>query len=359
MGFIYCPECGSRISDKAKECPYCGFRNTGKLIPISKMNLSIVPVRLNVPDIAIFDDGSNLLSNEDNNLLYSFFSDVNNLQKYTPAIYDVVKKWAGGETALVADISKKAQDLMKEGTLTFNIEKKTGELLPTLRNVDTGKIYEQVRLKEQILPADVGPAIVNLQQQVMMASILNEIKQLSHSVEEIQHEMMDDRLAEAEAVWYELQQAIKIQDTQLRNIKVLSLQTEATKTRLKLEKNFERNMLRLNTKKLKADQRGHFAEDALNELSVISLMARGECASYYLLGEKNAGLYAIEQYGEFIENNKLNKRSTLIKINEYTRTDASKAINEFLNITTNIQKLQLQDETQGRMTIEQREDDYE
>ena len=342
MGFIYCPECGSKISDMAKECPYCGFRNSGKLIPIKNMHYSLLPVKIEIPTIAVFDDGSNLLSKQDNALLYGFLTDAQNLEQYAPAIYDLIKKWAGGETALVADISEKAQELVKEGILTLNVEKKTGELLPTLRNIKTGKIYEQVRLKEQVLPADIGPAIVNLQQQVTMASILNEIRHLSQSIEEIQHEMMDDRLAEAEAVWFELQQAIKIQDTQLRNAKVLSIQSEATKPRLKLEKNFERNMVRLSSKKLKTDQRGQYAEEALNELSVISLMARVECVSYFILDEKDAGFYALQQYNDFIESNKLNSRDTLIRINEYTKNDASTVVKEFLTITRNLDELQLQ-----------------
>ena len=341
MSFIYCPECGSKISDKAKECPYCGFRNSGKLMPISKMGYPVEPVRINIPSIAVFEDGSNLLSNEDNRTLYNFLGDANNLQQFAPAIYDVIQKWAGGENVLVADISKKAKELIDQGVLTLNVEKKTGQLLPTLRDVESGKIFQQVRLKEQAFPADVGPAVVNLQQQMMMASILNEIKNLSESVEEIHHEMMDDRLAEAEAVWYGLQQAVKIQDTQLRNMKVLSLQSGATQTRLKLEKNFNRNMLRLSNKKLKADQRGQYAEEVLNELSVVSLMARVECASYYMLGERDAGLYALEQYRSFIELNKLDRRDTLVRINEFTKSDASEVVNELLTITSDLKQLSI------------------
>lgn len=38
MALIYCPECGKEISDKAKSCPYCGYRHkknaTGLLIGI-------------------------------------------------------------------------------------------------------------------------------------------------------------------------------------------------------------------------------------------------------------------------------------------------------------------------------------
>lgn len=346
MSFIYCPECGSRISDKAKECPYCGFRNSGKLMPISKLAYSVVPRKITVPQIAVFDDGSNLLSHEDTKALYLFFSDAEKLQKYVPAIFELIKKWAGGDTVLMADISKKAKELIDEGVLTLNVEKKTGELLPTLRNIKTGKIYEQVRLKEQILPTDVGPAVFNLHQQIMMADILNEIKHLSQSVEEIHFEMMDDRLAEAEAVWLGLQQAIKIQDTQLRNMKILSLQSNATQTRLKLEKNFSRNMLRLNNKKLKTDQRAQYAKEALNELSVISLMARVECASYYMLDEKAAGLYALEQYRSFINRNRLYDRRTLVTINEYTKGDEIKIVNEFLKITADLKRLAITHEEQ-------------
>ena len=137
---------------------------------------------------------------------------------------------------------------------------------------------------------------------------------------------------------------------------MLSLQSEATKARLKLEKNFQRNMLRLNSSKLKADQRGRYAEEGLNELSVISLMAKIECASYYMLDEKEAGLYALEQYNTFIKQNRLNHRETLVKINEYTRKDASKVISEFLTITKNLETLQIKAKEQNQKLISMKEE---
>ena len=100
-------------------------------------------------------------------------------------------------------------------------------------------------------------------------------------------------------------------------------------------------MLRLSNKKLKADQRGQYAEEALNELSVVSLMARVECASYYMLGERDAGLYALEQYRSFIELNKLDRRDTLIRINEFTKSDASEVVNELLTITSDLKQLSI------------------
>jgi hypothetical protein len=34
MGLVYCPECGTKISDKASVCPFCGFRSSAKNLPM-------------------------------------------------------------------------------------------------------------------------------------------------------------------------------------------------------------------------------------------------------------------------------------------------------------------------------------
>ena len=45
MGFIQCPACGTKISDKAVKCPYCGFQSKDAIKPISNQDkYEIVPV---------------------------------------------------------------------------------------------------------------------------------------------------------------------------------------------------------------------------------------------------------------------------------------------------------------------------
>lgn len=44
MSRILCPECGTKISDKAKTCPNCGFQSVDPNRPISEQDkYEIVP----------------------------------------------------------------------------------------------------------------------------------------------------------------------------------------------------------------------------------------------------------------------------------------------------------------------------
>lgn len=45
MGLILCPECGTKISDKATKCPHCGFQSADPTRPISEQDkYEVVPV---------------------------------------------------------------------------------------------------------------------------------------------------------------------------------------------------------------------------------------------------------------------------------------------------------------------------
>ena len=35
MGLILCPECGTKISDRALTCPHCGYSSENRMLPIS------------------------------------------------------------------------------------------------------------------------------------------------------------------------------------------------------------------------------------------------------------------------------------------------------------------------------------
>jgi ribosomal protein L37E len=38
MSLILCPECGTKISDKATQCPHCGFQSADSSRPISEQD---------------------------------------------------------------------------------------------------------------------------------------------------------------------------------------------------------------------------------------------------------------------------------------------------------------------------------
>ena len=45
MSRILCPECGTKISDKATKCPHCGFQSADPTRPISEQDkYEMVPI---------------------------------------------------------------------------------------------------------------------------------------------------------------------------------------------------------------------------------------------------------------------------------------------------------------------------
>ena len=35
MSLVYCPECGTKVSDKASACPFCGYRSNTRNLPMT------------------------------------------------------------------------------------------------------------------------------------------------------------------------------------------------------------------------------------------------------------------------------------------------------------------------------------
>lgn len=137
----------------------------------------------------MFDNGMNLIPAQTNESLVKFLSDADTMAKFAPAIYDIIKKLANrGDTKYVADFSAAAEELMKSGELVFSVEKKTGDLLPQLRSVKTGQIYEKARIKAEQFPQDMTQSIVDVQMQVMMANVMDAIEAVAANVEALRIE---------------------------------------------------------------------------------------------------------------------------------------------------------------------------
>ena len=342
MGYVYCPECGSKISDKARTCPYCGFRNAGKLIPISKMEIEEVNHSIQIANVPLFNNQYLPAYRDANRKLAEFFSNAKKVEKYAPEIYDFIKNKLNPDKQFVAQFSEKAKEMMDSGELVLNIDKKTGDYLPTIRNAESGKIFQQVRLKEIEFPQDLAPMLYNLRQQAMMQNIMDQLSTITESVEQLHVDMMDDRLSKAEAVWVSLQQATLIKDTQLRNQKLLAIQQTATESKINLQNNFKRNLERLTAPKAKAKTVGTAGNEAMIALSAISLLTRIECASYLMLGEEEAGAAVLDHYMGFVRENKLDSATTLILINEFSSYDRYDIVKEFREVTKTIKDFQLQ-----------------
>lgn len=160
MAMATCPECGTRISDKAKRCPYCGCVSEDALMPLSAMPPATQPTKVIIPQASVFDNGINLLKPEDNAKIVEFLTDAERMAQFAPVIYEAIMKTIGrSENKYAADFSKKAEELMKKGELVFSVERKSGELLPQLRRVDNGQVYEKARIHTEDVPKDMLPTV--------------------------------------------------------------------------------------------------------------------------------------------------------------------------------------------------------
>lgn len=346
MSLIFCPECHARISSSAVTCPHCGFvaqsEETG-IVPISSLPPAKITPRVTVLGATVFDNGMNLIPSKTNESLVKFLADADTMAKFAPAIYDIIKKLsARGETKYIADFSAAAEELMKSGELVFSVEKKTGDLLPQLRSVKTGRIYEKARIKVEQIPQDMTQSVVDVQMQVMMANIMDAIGAVAANVDALRIENQADRIALAESAWQQLQQAMLIEDSRLREIKILDIASAATQARCTLQGNFQAELALAMGKQGKTKDWGKAANTAMVDLTVIALMAKTEYAAYRVLEEPQAANAALGQFKQFILDNKLEDAQTLRLLNSYSKGNREDIVRGFVKISGSVAGLQIE-----------------
>lgn len=342
MALIHCPECGTKISDKAVTCPHCGFTSTDAIVPISALPPIPQKPKVMVRGAEVFGDGADLILRRENDTLAEFLMNAERMSKAAPTIYDFIKKMMDrGEVKYTADFSKAAEELLEKGELIFSIEKKTGKLLPQLRRSDNGQVFEIARLKAEHVPTNVSQTLVNIQTQAMMADLMGTIEAVAANVEALRIENHADKIALAKATWQKLEQALLIDDTRLREIKVLDASSDATKARNRLQAHYAAQISMLEGK-TKAKEKALAASNAMEDLAAIALMAKTEYAANMVLGEEAAARAAIEQFNDFSHEHRLSDRNTLLKLNSFNSEDRPEIVLGYASIARNIEKVCLQ-----------------
>ena len=144
MSLILCPECGTKISDKAITCPHCGYMSADRSLPISVQDTyEVVPVfNYDVEEWNPNRGQLSVMAVEDNRSLVQYFGNWQTIQLKMPAIAQVIKGMAKKEEILVAKMDSYIKTLIDKGVYRFTIDKQ-GEILPTIR--DAEGIVKQVR----------------------------------------------------------------------------------------------------------------------------------------------------------------------------------------------------------------------
>ena len=216
MSRILCPECGTKISDKATKCPHCGFQSADPSRPISEQDkYEMVPIfEYEIEEWKPNRDDLTVISYENNKSLIQYFGKWETIQEKLPAIAEVIGAMAGRDHIMIAKIDSYVKDLINKGIYRFTIDRH-GEILPTIRDADG--FVKQVRLEDMALTPNLTRSLNNLSTHAVMAQILDEIEYVGDAIREIHVELQNDRLAMAEGARDKLLQTRKIQDAKLRD----------------------------------------------------------------------------------------------------------------------------------------------
>lgn len=338
MGLILCPECGAKISNKALTCPHCGFVSKNSKLPISIQD-KYEPIPIFKYEINEWDPQP--VSYEDNKALVEYFGDWNTVQLKIPAIAEVIKSLAAKNNYMVAKIPDYIKKMIENGEYCFSIDK-NGEILPTIRNANG--IVKQVRLENISFSPNAGQSLINLSNQMKMAQIASDIKYIGNVICSVRDELQNDRLALVDAAMQQLQQAMLIEDSSLRNNAILGVVQKATEAKCTLVRNYELNYQYLLKEKNKSfyqhltikDETQVKAKDAMKDIVAITNVVKIECAGYSALGEYEAEKKCLLQFKDFIVKNKLSKRDTLLTINEAFELKNIDFVNQFESISKKI-----------------------
>ncbi len=104
MALVYCPECGTKVSDKASLCPFCGYRSSRKNLPMAASKAPIATFRWGSTSLAERFDQVFPISTIQSNNLSIIFGKAENLSRVAPSFFEAVKAVLP-ETIKIADYS--------------------------------------------------------------------------------------------------------------------------------------------------------------------------------------------------------------------------------------------------------------
>ena len=219
MALVFCPECGTKVSEKAYSCPFCGFRSSKKNLPMIASKNPVQRIQWDSESLLLSFDQIFPISAVQSNNLNIIFGKAENLSRIAPAFFDTIQSMIP-KTIKIAETNPFIQKLINEGTYRF-ITDKSGGILPSIYG-DKG-IVAQVRLRDLKLTPDLSSSIIDLQMQIALAQVLSEIRDVQKSLTYLHIELQNDRLALADSAWQQLQQAVQISDGRVREEKFLSV----------------------------------------------------------------------------------------------------------------------------------------
>ena len=347
MGLVFCPECGSKISSKARNCPQCGYFGDNPSLPISEqLQNELVPEEYEITVWAPEEDMEAPLSRKAKGVIARALSLWDNFSKAVPELaLSVEQLFAEPRSEYIAKLTPYLRKMMREGKLQFKLDKQ-GELMAVLQDGENVS-RKQVRLEKIEFAPDITQALNNLTMTAYLNQILGEIQEVRESINDLHLEMQDDRLSLADATRGQFMQAQVIPDSKLRGIAILNAIATATEAKQRLMRNFARNrsVVEGNSGKswlellLHSDKGKNLnlkANDALDDIKQIAVTIQVECAGWSALGSYPSVEKSLSEFRRFIKQQELGDPNTLRLINEHSDKDWTPIITGFTAITQQI-----------------------
>ena len=256
---------------------------------------------------------------------------IQNTRKVTTFCHGIVRK-----CQITEAIGIDSDGLIDEGKIVLKEAKDGSGILPTAYNLD-GSFAKQFRLKEVDLSPDMLQSLQHLQTQVAIASVLEEIKGLKESIQSLQIDLQNDRLAIADSAWDKWAQAHMIPRGRARNDYLRLAMATATDAKCTLMRNFAQRSLALGVaagsktgavekaRKVKLTITGEnerLATEAMQDLVSIANMVRIECEGHVELNQYDAAEQSLVQFTDFVHAQQLDNPDTLLSINSYLANEA-------------------------------------
>lgn len=351
MSRCICPECGARISSKAKACPRCGYTGDDQSLPICEQeSYEIVPeLQCEIEEWNPVEAELSSLGYEDNRTIVEYLGNWEKVQVAAPSLAQAILDAAKEEHVLAAKMSPYIKKLIREGRLKLQLDKQ-GEIMAILRSTKKNEWVKQLRLEDMSFAPNVTQSLNHLTNMAMMAQILNEIENVGESVRRVHEELQGDRIALAESAWEKLLQARRMENAGLKEMATISAIHAATDAKRMLMRGFERSrrFVEQNSGKGELQMLAEFgrkkdlnsmAEDAFQDLVALTNVVRAECEGYAMLGEYENAAKSLESFEGFIKQNKLDDKNTLLVLNGALKEKRVTAVEEFSSIAKNIENL--------------------
>ena len=227
-----------------------------------------------------------------------------------PAFVELVKA-SIPEQAFQAILTGEQKRKIATGALEL-MTKKDGSLLANLINPKTKKVVSTIALEKVSNIPNLSDAMTNYAMQMQMAQIAEQIQDIQLAIEEIRQGQENDRLATAYSCQQKLLQAMKIRNSELRQMALLRITSDAEDSRnlLMLSQRVNVDLIKnepeqfwkkvfTGTNPKKINTRISEIRDSLLAINLVSL---AEAIAYQELGEYDAARESLEYYALHIQN---------------------------------------------------------